>query len=211
MVALAAVALTAAGCSSSGDGGATSSAPSPSTAPTPTSSTPSSTPTTSTAPSSSPNTTRSTSQPGTTSAAPSSSSASPSPPANVFETTCTKLITRVIPGGAIRGAEIAGVQYENASGSSCTITGVPTAQLRKGGRDVGPRSQPTGARVTPYTLEPGAVGESLLQDFSSCNAPLSDQVRVTVPARSGGTPGTVLRPIQLRACTLRLAPVGPQG
>ncbi|GAB2470376.1 hypothetical protein GCM10027265_19330 [Jatrophihabitans fulvus] len=136
---------------------------------------------------------------------------SSSPTGPTFVTTCTNLIVRVIPGGAVRGAEIAGVQYENSSSRSCTITGVPTAQLRRGGRDVGPVSEPTNAPVRPYTLEPGAVGESLLQDFSTCNAPLSDQIRVTVPTRTGNALKTVVRPIQLRACTLRLAPVGRQG
>lgn len=212
LAALGLVALTAAACSSSGEGD--SSSPAPSAAPTTAPAT--STPASSSAPS--------TSAPPTSSSAPSSSAPSSSaPPASStpvpsssptgpsFVTTCTNLVVRVIPGGAVRGAEIAGVQYENDSSRSCTITGVPTAQLRLKGRDVGPVSQPTTDPVRTYTLEPGAVGESLLQDFSTCNAPLSDQIRVTVPTRTGNALTTVVRPIQLRACTLRLAPVGPQG
>ena len=45
----------------------------------------------------------------------------------------------------------------------------------------------------------------MLHDYSSCNAPLSDNVKVTVP----GTSQTAVRPAQLRGCILRVDRLGP--
>lgn len=196
-----------AGCSVSDDGGpsgAPSTAPvteSPTTAgPTVTSSTP--------APSPSPSSTSATptASPSPTTTAASSPVAAGPPP---FTTTCTDLMVMVIKGGAIRGAEIAAMQFTNTGSTTCTITGTPTAHLLRGGTRIGSASSPNGDAARPFTLQPGDVGESLLRDFSTCNAPLSDKLRLRLPARDG-TPGrTVTEPITLRACSLRVAPVGP--
>lgn len=198
-----------AGCQSGGSAGSTDTATPPVTA-----STPPAAPTTPASSAATPTTTPA----STTSPPPSSTAASTTPTtapstaptsaAATLTTTCDKLSVRVLPGGAVRGAEIAAVQYVNDGSRPCRITGVPTAQLLRGGKAVGQQSQPNGSRARAYTIAPGDVGESLLRDFSSCNAPLSDAVRVTVP-RPDGSRRTTTEPIELRACVLRLAPVGP--
>lgn len=201
------VVVSIAGCASSG--GKASISPTPSTvssAPPP--SLPASTPASSSA-------ALTTTTPRSTAAAP--ASVAPSTPARAtssapvvqaFTTTCTRLSVRVIPGGAVRGAEIAGIQYVNDGTRTCRITGFPTAQLLRDGKAIGTRSTPLPRQATPFTLAPGEVGESLMQDFSTCNAPLSDSVMLTMPARAGSTPEPVLRPARLRACELRTPPVG---
>jgi hypothetical protein len=44
----------------------------------------------------------------------------------------------------------------------------------------------------------------MLRDYSTCQAPLSDNARVGVPGEST----TVVRPAELRACTLRVGQLG---
>lgn len=204
-------ALTAiAGCSSSGAGyktsaPPTSSAPATTTPAVPTSSAsprPSAHSLTAAPPSS-------TTAGGGPAAAATSSPQRPRPgAASTFTTTCSKLTVRVLPGGAERGAEIAAVQYVNDGSATCTIAGYPTAMLLRNGQLIGQPSQPDGAAISTMTLRPGDTAESLLSDFSTCQAPLSDHVRVSLPKLAGATPSPVIRPARLRACTLRTASVG---
>jgi hypothetical protein len=203
-----AVAVSLAGCSSSGNGTDGSTSPSSTAVVAPTSSTP--TPTASSTPAGTPTPTPThTSTAAPTSATPTETSAAPSSAsAPAFTTTCTRLTVMVIPGGAVRGAEIAAVQFVNQGSAACTITGVPSAVLLRGGKVIGTPSRPNGAAVHPFTLQPGEVGESLLRDYSTCNAPLSDSIRVSTPLRRGGSTKSVHQ-AKLRACTLRMAPVGP--
>jgi len=70
---------------------------------------------------------------------------------------------------------------------------------------IGSPSQPGG----PYPgrsvqVSPGQTVQSLLRDYSTCQAPLSDNARVTVP----GSTITAVRPADLRACTLRVSQLG---
>lgn len=207
---LALLVVSIAGCTSSGRTASTSPPP-PSTSVAPPSTIPPSTPP---ATSIAPTTTAPRSTAATTSAAASSTPTSTTPtvptvPATQpFTTDCTQLSVRVIPGGAVRGAEIAGIQYVNNGPRPCRITGYPTAQLLLGGKAIGVRSTPLPGRATPYTVAPGDIAESLMQDFSTCNAPLSDSVRLTMPSLAGRTPAPVVRPARLRACELRTPPVG---
>ncbi|HEV7205720.1 MAG TPA: DUF4232 domain-containing protein [Jatrophihabitans sp.] len=148
--------------------------------------------------------------PTTTSAAPSTTAASSTAPATaaappVSPSTCRSVGVRVIQGGAERGAEIAALQFTNTGTSSCRLGGFPTVTLMLGGQAVGSPSQPNGSTPRTLTLQPGDTVESLMRDFSTCQAPLSDSARVTVP----GETTTAVRPIQLRACTLRVGPLGP--
>lgn len=99
------------------------------------------------------------------------------------------------------------MQFTNQGSAACTITGVPTATLLRNGAVVGKPSTPTSDPVRPFTLQPGEYGESLLRDFSTCNAPLSDNLRLQTPSRKGATGKTVTQPIKLRACKLQVAPV----
>jgi hypothetical protein len=189
----AAVLLTASACTSAGTTGGSGS---PSGASTPVTS--SDTPTVSTP---APVTSTSTSTPAPT------PTKTPSPTATspVSPTTCTNVSVRVIRGGAERGREIAALQYTNEGSASCDIGGFPTVTLLLHGAAIGARSQPSGRAAKTLTVKPSETVESLLSDYSTCQAPLSDNVRVTVPGKSTA----VVRPIQLRACTLRVDPLGP--
>lgn len=189
----AAVLLTASACTSAGTTGGSGS---PSGASTPVTS--SDTPTVSTP---APVTSTSTSTPAPT------PTKTPSPTATspVSPTTCTNVSVRVIRGGAERGREIAALQYTNDGSASCDIGGFPTVTLLLHGAAIGARSQPSGRAAKTLTVKPSETVESLLSDYSTCQAPLSDNVRVTVPGKSTA----VVRPIQLRACTLRVDPLGP--
>jgi hypothetical protein len=123
------------------------------------------------------------------------------------KTTCTDLSIRVLPGGASPGQEIAAVQFTNAGSSACELVGYPTVQLLLHGNQIGTKSQPsTPGTVSSRRLAPGETAESLVHDYTqTCQAPLSDTVRVVVP----GTTHIYLRPgLQLRACVLRVDKLG---
>lgn len=136
------------------------------------------------------------------SSAPATTSAAPSPTPTVAQTTCKKVTVRVIPGGASPGEEIAAVQFVNSGVRTCTIAGYPTVTLLRNGSQIGQPSQPSTTKPSARTLRPGDVAESLLHDYTqTCQAPLSDSVKVRVP----GTSITYVRPqMQLRACVLRV-------
>ncbi len=118
-------------------------------------------------------------------------------------------MVRVIPGGAERGAEIAALQFVNTGSGACAVVGFPTAVLLRNGQTIGTPSQPDNTTPKSRRLAPGEIAESLLRDFSTCQAPLSDNVRVTVPSLNGVVGPPAVGAVRLRACTLRVAPVGP--
>jgi hypothetical protein len=109
---------------------------------------------------------------------------------------------RVLPGGATFGEQIAGLQFTNAGAKTCLLVGYPTVTLLLHGQVIGRPSEPSSAAKSTRRLRPGQVAESLLHDYTqTCQAPLSDSVRVQVP----GTSQTIIRPgMQLRACVLRV-------
>ncbi len=111
----------------------------------------------------------------------------------------------MIPGGAEPGVEIAALQFTNTGPTTCQLGDFPQVLLLFGGRRIGSPSQPNGQAARTITLDPGTTVESLLRDYSSCQAPLSDSARVTIP----GETTTVERPIRLRGCTLRVSPLNP--
>jgi hypothetical protein len=111
----------------------------------------------------------------------------------------------MIRGGAERGREIAALQYTNDGSTSCRMGGFPTVTLLRKGAAIGSKSEPSVPTPKTLTVSPGETVESLLSDYSSCQAPLSDHARVTIP----GTTTAVVRPAVLRACTLRVDPLGP--
>ncbi len=115
--------------------------------------------------------------------------------------TCRSLQIRVIRGSAAPGYEFAALQFVNTGTARCVLNGYPTVTLLRSGTQVGRPSTAAGTGTSRFTLEPGATAESKLRDFSSCEAPLSDQIRVVAP----GSSMTITRPGQLRACTLRVS------
>jgi Protein of unknown function (DUF4232) len=146
-----------------------------------------------TTPATSPDT--SSSEPTSTAA---TTSSAPPPPG----TTCKSLTVRVLPGGASFGEQIAGLDFVNDSHTTCMLVGYPTVTLLLNGQVIGRPSEPSSPAKSTRTLRPGQVAESLLHDYTqTCQAPLSDSVRVRVP----GTRKTITRPgMQLRACVLRV-------
>jgi hypothetical protein len=113
----------------------------------------------------------------------------------------------VLPGGASPGQEIAAVQFTNAGSTACELVGYPTVQLFLHNNPIGTKSQPsTPSAVSSRRLAPGEIAESLVHDYTqTCQAPLSDTVRVIVP----GTSHTYLRPgLQMRGCLLRVDKLG---
>jgi hypothetical protein len=110
----------------------------------------------------------------------------------------------VLRGSAAFGREFAALQFTNTGTGTCRLNGYPTVTLLRGGKRIGSASQPASTRASTYLLAPGATAESQLNDYVSCQAPLSDAIRVVVP----GSTQTAVRPGQLRACTLRVGPLG---
>jgi hypothetical protein len=129
----------------------------------------------------------------------------PSGSPTVAKSICRKIGIRALPGGASRGQEIAAIQFTNESTASCYLAGYPTVTLLRGGRMIGKVSRPASTAPSGRTLAPGEVAESLLHDYvMNCQAPLSDTIRVVAP----GSNQTYSRPMQLRACVLRLDRLG---
>lgn len=109
---------------------------------------------------------------------------------------------RVLPGGASFGEQIAGLEFTNDGSTTCLLVGYATVRLLLNGQVIGRPSEPASSATSIRTLRPGQVAQSLLHNYTqTCQAPLSDSVRVRVP----GTGQTIVRPgMQLRACVLRV-------
>jgi hypothetical protein len=113
---------------------------------------------------------------------------------------------RVIRGSASAGQEIAALQFTNSGTTSCVLNGFPVVTLLRNGNQIGQPSQASTSSRSSLSLAPGDVAESLLHDYTqSCQAVLSDELRVTVP----GMNATAIRPAQLRACIVRVDRLGP--
>ncbi|MDP9091363.1 MAG: DUF4232 domain-containing protein [Actinomycetota bacterium] len=120
--------------------------------------------------------------------------------------TCTgsQLTVRVLRGGAIPGREIALVTFTNISATPCTMFGFPGVSLRLQNSLLAQPAERTSDNPTSVRLAPGEHAQAQLTDNSSCQAPLSDTVRVYPPNLITFVDVT---PFQLRGCTLRVAPV----
>lgn len=113
------------------------------------------------------------------------------------------LAVRVIRGGAALGQEIALITFTNSSSAACTLTGFPSVRLLRGGQLIGSPSKAATVAPKLLTLAPGAQAESQVTDYSSCQAPVSDTMRITAP----GASASVDKPYEMRACTVVVAPV----
>lgn len=191
--ALAVLALTAAACTSSGGSDAvdnpvvTNSPTTSSVTPSPSSSTPvttSSTPAPSSSVSSSPH------------------SSTPAPPAS-DACTATQLKAELLRGGAQLGVQYAAVLFTNVSQKTCTLQGYPYAQLVRGGKLIGKQAVHQASTTATVHLKPGASAQADISAVSSCNAVLSDHVRVSAP----GSSTTVDLPDTLRNCSLSIKAV----
>ncbi|MFN2562425.1 MAG: DUF4232 domain-containing protein [Jatrophihabitans sp.] len=147
-----------------------------------------------------------TSAPPSTSPATSTSAPAPAVSSAAPHSTCTTVTVRVISGSASLGQEIAALQFTNAGTKTCVLAGFPTVTLLRNGQPIGHPSQPSSPTTSKRTLAPGDVAESVLHDYTqTCNAPLSDSVRVGVP----GSTSTAIRPAVMRGCILRVDKLGP--
>jgi hypothetical protein len=111
---------------------------------------------------------------------------------------------RVLPSSGAQQQEFALITFTNSSRKACSLFGYPGVSLRLNDALLGAPAQrnPT-ATPTRVHLAPGAQAKSLLTDFSACQAPLSDSVRVYPPNLAT----FVDRPTQLRGCRLVIDPV----
>jgi len=192
------MAVTLAACSGSTSSGQPTSAPSTVVTPTQQPTTPAPT---STAP---------TPTPATTSASPSDTPTTSAPPTSATPTSdgneCSlpTLGVSVQRGGASLGHEIAIVQFTNNGNSACDLSGYAGAVLQRNGRTLG---QPAGrdkGKVATVTIPAGGTAQAMLSVSTSCQAQLSDKVRITPP---GG--GYVDAPLALRGCPMTIGPIEP--
>ncbi len=107
----------------------------------------------------------------------------------------------MLRGAAAPGREFAALQFTNAATTTCTLAGYPVVTLLLHGKPIGTSSRPASRAPSSSLLAPGGIAESRLDDYTACQAPLSDQIRVVIP----GTSRTQVRPAELRACTLQVS------
>lgn len=114
---------------------------------------------------------------------------------------------RLIRGGAAQGTEIAALQFTNSGNAPCALGDYPQVTLLRNRQPIGTPSEPqAGSSPRTVQLAPGETAQSLLRDYSTCQAPLSDNARVTVP----GETQHAVRPAELRACAMRVSPLSKQ-
>ena len=115
----------------------------------------------------------------------------------------TQLTVRALKGGAEAQQEIALITFTNVSAKTCSLDGFPGVSLRLNGAMLG---QPAVRQATGYSLvslAPGAAGQVQLTDVSTCQAPVSDTVRIYPPNLTA----YIDRPLILRGCQLFVSPV----
>jgi hypothetical protein len=83
------------------------------------------------------------------------------------------------------------------------MRGYPAAQLRHNGADLGQPATQNHGTVRTITLKPGGQAQVQLTAVTTCQAPISDHVRITVP---GATSSTDVA-LELRGCSLSVDPI----
>ena len=96
--------------------------------------------------------------------------------------------------------------FTNRSAVACTLRGYPSALLLRGGTALGSPARHDPGRIRTITLKPkSGRAQVQLTAVSTCNAPISDHVRVRLP----GSPTSTAVPMELRGCSLSVAPIEP--
>jgi hypothetical protein len=95
------------------------------------------------------------------------------------------------------------VVFTNHTSSKCTLRGYPFAQLRRKGAALGKPAKDHKGTVRTITLKPGKSAQVQLTAVSTCQAPESDHVRISVP----GSPTSTDVALQLRGCSLSVDPI----
>jgi hypothetical protein len=113
------------------------------------------------------------------------------------------LTASVLRGSGAGQTQFATVQFTNRSTRTCTLTGFPGVSLYLTGQALGaPAERSTSASLT-VSLLPGTVASAGVTDYSSCDAPTSDTIRVYAPNLTT----YVDLPLGLRGCRLVVDPV----
>jgi hypothetical protein len=94
--------------------------------------------------------------------------------------------------------------FTNKGTKACTMYGFPGVSLRYQGALLGqPASRDLSVAPAIVRLNPGDLVQAGIVDNSSCQAPLSDTVRVYPPDSTK----FVDLPLELRGCTITVQPV----
>lgn len=147
------------------------------------------------------------SPPAPSSTVPVKPSPTPSPSSSVEAGGCptSALTIRALRGSGAAGQQFAFLQFTNASGTTCSLTGYPGVQLLLAGKPLGRPATRSGKPIRTVRIAPGTSVSANLVDDSSCNAAVSDSVQVIPPNR---TERIVLK-LALRGCALQVDPVTP--
>jgi hypothetical protein len=113
------------------------------------------------------------------------------------------LRTDVLRGSGIAGQQFAMISFTNTGAAVCNIVGYPGVSLLAAGAQLGAPAAKSGKTYSAINLAPGKTVSTTLVDFSTCNAPNSDTVRIYPPNNTVA----VQRPLILRGCRLQIDPV----
>jgi hypothetical protein len=134
-----------------------------------------------------------------------SKTATPPKPKPTGPPTCasTQLKIDALRGSPAAGQEFALITFTNKGPGVCTMVGFPGVSLRLRGALLGQPAQRSGAAPKPVLLATGAQAQAAITDYSSCQAGISDTVRVYAPDQRD----FVDLPLALRGCRLVVEPV----
>lgn len=145
--------------------------------------------------------------PATTSStpAPTPTSTSSATPVKAGPPDCATadLTVHVLQGGAQPGVELALILFTNKGATTCSLLGHPGVSLRRKGAELVTATYPTDKAAKNIVLKPGGQAQTTIMDYSSCNASLSDTVRIYPPNQTAFVDDA----LELRGCKLTVDPV----
>ena len=154
--------------------------------------------------SASPTDTTPTETPTTGASTSATTSAKPTPAGD--DCTAAQLTIRVLPSSGAQQQEFALITFTNSSTKECSLLGYPGVSLRLNNALLGsPAQRNVNTAAARVHLAPGKQAKAMITDFSACQAPLSDTVRIYPPNLTT----FIDRPTQLRGCQLVVDPVSP--
>ena len=190
------VAVALAGCGSSKPDTSGSSSPSPATSQSSDPATPSAT---TGAPRASPTPPRTSRTPTAT---PTPSASVKAPPrtvdAHLPRCAAAQLTLTALRGSGAQQRQYATVYVRNTGSPACWLVGYASVSLRMGGAPLGSPAVPAAAGRPVLELAPSASAQALVHGPSTCNAPVSDTVRVWAPGQTAFTDAAV----PMRGCAL---------
>jgi hypothetical protein len=113
----------------------------------------------------------------------------------------------VLRGSGAQQQEFASVFFTNKGSAPCTMFGFPGVSLRLADRLLGQPATRENVAAQTVRLAPGGRAQADITDYSSCQAPLSDTVRVYPPNATQ----FVDLPLDIRGCTITVKPVAASG